>query len=52
VISVGRYFFEPFASWSWRKDLAAAAAAAASSFRVWHGADLCLWDSHSAANHR
>ena len=26
MISVCRYFFEPFASWSWRKELAAAAA--------------------------
>jgi hypothetical protein len=41
VISVCRYFFEPFASWSWRTELAAAAAAAASSCRVRHGADLC-----------
>jgi len=41
VISVCRYFFEPFVSWSWRTELAAAAAAAASSCRVRHGADLC-----------
>jgi hypothetical protein len=40
VISVCRYFFEPFASWSWRKELAAAAAAAAVALRVRRGADL------------
>lgn len=40
MISVCRYFFEPFASWSWRTELVAAAAAAAVSFRVRRGADL------------
>jgi hypothetical protein len=40
VISVCRYFFEPFASWSWRKELAADAAAGAVALRVLRGADL------------